>query len=55
MATWQWVLLVFVILLPLALMADFWPDRERLSSRGAPLARGWRRQISHPDGDDEEH
>jgi hypothetical protein len=44
---WQIVAFAFVALLPLALMADFWPHRERLDLRGRPIAREWERQV-HP-------
>jgi hypothetical protein len=52
MATWQVVFLAFVVLLPLALLADLYPDRERLDSRGRPLERDWIRQF-HPQAPDE--
>jgi hypothetical protein len=53
---WQIVLFAFVALLPLALMVDFWPSRERLDYRGRPLARSWERQLDpHVPGDDEHH
>ncbi len=55
MATWQIVFLAFVVLLPVALLADLYPDRERLSSRGRPLDRGWIRQIQHAPERDEQH
>ena len=48
MDSWQVVILVFVVLLPLVLMIDFWGD-ERLSFRGRPIARPWIRQIEHAD------
>jgi hypothetical protein len=53
---WQIVAFAFVALLPLALMADFWPHRERLDLRGRPVAREWERQL-HPTvpGEDEHH
>jgi hypothetical protein len=55
-ATWQVVFLAFVVLLPLALLADLHPDRERLSSRGRPLDRPWIRQLDHaPPSDDDHH
>ncbi|GGI03325.1 hypothetical protein [Egicoccus halophilus] len=56
MEAWQVVGFVFLALLPLVLMADFWPARERLDYRGRPLPRPWRRQY-HPrvDGHDEHH
>lgn len=52
MEIWQVVLLVIFVLVPLALMVDFWPDRERLTYRGSPAAREWRRQITHEPHDD---
>lgn len=53
MQAWQIILVAFFVLLPVVLMLDFWPDDERLTSRGQPLERRWRRQIDHrppPDG-----
>lgn len=44
MASWQIVLGIFFILLPLVLMLDYWGD-ERLTSRGRPIQRDWRRQV----------
>lgn len=55
MATWQLVILAFVVLVPLALMADFYPHRERLSARGRPLERDWAPQLRHPEPDDDTH
>jgi hypothetical protein len=52
--TWQIVALVFLILLPMALMLDFWGS-ERLTFRGRPIARDWRRQVEHPPSHDEGH
>jgi hypothetical protein len=52
---WQIVLLAFFVLLPIALLADFWPDRERLSARGAPLPRDWRPSPPPPPADDDHH
>jgi hypothetical protein len=34
---------VFFFLLPMVLMIDYWGD-ERLTFRGRPIPRGWRRQ-----------
>lgn len=45
MQTWQIVLFAFFVLLPFALMLDFWPDRERVDYNGRPLPRPWKRQI----------
>ena len=42
----QVVLLVVVLLLPIVLMVDFWGD-ERLTFRGRPIRRPWRRQVEH--------
>jgi hypothetical protein len=52
---WQIVLIAFFVLLPMALLLDFWPDRERLSRTGAPVQRDWKRQITHEPHDDEHH
>jgi hypothetical protein len=43
--TWQIVLFIFFVLLPFALMLDFWPNRERLNYNGKPLHREWKRQV----------
>lgn len=51
MAGWQVILLVFLVLLPLVLMLDFWSD-ERLTFRGEPIQRDWRRQVQHPPAED---
>jgi hypothetical protein len=45
METWQIVLFIFFVLLPFALMLDFWPNRERVGFNGAPLPRTWKRQV----------
>ena len=55
METWQIGLLVIFVLLPVALLLDFWPNRERLTYRGTPLRREWIRQIDHEPHDDEHH
>jgi hypothetical protein len=52
---WQLVLLAFLVLLPFALLVDFWPDRERLSTRGAPLPRDWRPRPPAPPADAAHH
>jgi hypothetical protein len=39
---WQVVIGVFVLLLPVALLYDLHPGRERLDARGRPLRRRWR-------------
>ncbi len=43
--TWQIVLFAFFVLLPFALMLDFWPNRERVDYNGKPLPRTWKRQV----------
>ena len=43
MATWQIVVALFFVLLPLMLMVDFWGD-ERVTARGRPVKRSWYRQ-----------
>jgi hypothetical protein len=48
---WQWILLAFLFLLPVVLMVDYWGD-ERLTFRGHPVSRKWRRQIDPPRADD---
>jgi len=50
-ANWQIILLVFLFLLPMGLMLDFWGD-ERLTFRGRPIHRPWRRQIDLPPADE---
>ncbi|MEX0869564.1 MAG: hypothetical protein WD011_07820 [Nitriliruptoraceae bacterium] len=56
MATWQWTLTAFIVLLPFALMLDFWPDRERCDARGRPQPRTWRpTPTSAPLETDEHH
>jgi hypothetical protein len=52
---WQIVVFAFIALLPLALMVDFWPHRERLDYRGRPLARGWERQVDPTLPSDDHH
>jgi hypothetical protein len=52
---WQLVLLALFVLLPMALLLDFWPHRERLSSDGRPVERDWEPQITHEPHDDEHH
>ena len=42
MDSWQVVLGLFFVLLPVVLMVDFWGD-ERLTSRGRPVPRPWLR------------
>lgn len=48
MESWQAVLMIFFVLLPLVLMLDFWGD-ERLTARGRPIPRQWQRQIRPDD------
>jgi hypothetical protein len=38
---WQTIIGAVLILLPVALLFDFHPDRERCDARGRPLARRW--------------
>jgi hypothetical protein len=54
-ANWQIVLFAFFVLLPFALLYDFWPDRDRLDAQGRPLPRDWDPQIVHPPRADEHH
>lgn len=44
MESWQVVVAVFFVLLPLVLMLDFWGD-ERLTTRGRPIRREWNRKA----------
>lgn len=53
MATWQWIILGFLVLVPVALMLDFWGD-ERLGSRGRPRSRPWR-PTPRPAPDPDDH
>lgn len=41
MQLWQWILLAFVVVVPFALMVDFWGD-QRLDFRGRPGPREFR-------------
>lgn len=50
MAVWQIIVMAVLVLLPIALMLDFHPHSERLTSRGRPLERTWQRGH-HPDPD----
>lgn len=54
MQAWQIILLVFFFLLPMVLMVDFWGE-ERLTFRGRPVTRPWRRQLEPPHHPDEAH
>ncbi len=49
MDAWQFVLLVFVVLLPFSLLLDFWPRSERCDARGRPLPRDWFPPVRKPD------
>jgi hypothetical protein len=51
---WQLILGGFFVLLPIVLMIDFWGD-ERLTFRGRPIQRDWRRQVDHDARTDEAH
>ena len=55
MEIWQILLLAFFVLLPFALLVDFFPDRERLNAAGRPLPRDWEPHPSHPTPDEEHH
>ena len=44
MENWQLILGGFFVLLPIVLMLDYWGD-ERLTFRGRPIQRDWRRQV----------
>jgi hypothetical protein len=52
---WQIALLTFFVLLPIALLLDFYPGRERVASDGQPLQREWQRQITHEPHEDDHH
>jgi hypothetical protein len=52
---WQIIILAFLVLLPVALMVDYWPNRERLTARGAPLPRDWRPAAHATPAEDEHH
>lgn len=54
MHSWQLILLVFFILLPMVLMIDYWGD-ERLTFRGKPIRRPWVRQVEHESVADDHH
>jgi hypothetical protein len=55
MAAWQVVLIAALVLLPLLLLLVQHPARERLSTRGVPMARSWRPVPPAPPADDEHH
>ena len=54
MEAWQIILLAFFFVLPMVLMIDFWGD-ERLTFRGSPIARGWKRQVDPAAGEADDH
>lgn len=54
MEAWQIVVGAFFVLLPVVLMLDFWGD-ERVTGRGRPIDREWRRQVVHRPDPDEHH
>lgn len=54
MEAWQWIAAAVFVILPLALMIDFWGD-ERLTYRGKPIRREWRQQVTHVASEDGEH
>ena len=53
MAAWQAIVLVALLALPVTLMLDFHPDRERLDALGRPLTRVWQGR-DRPVGDADE-
>jgi hypothetical protein len=55
MATWQLVVATILVLLPFALLTEFWPHRERLTAAGKPLDRPWRPRVKTPEPEDEHH
>ena len=52
MATWQIALITVFVLLPFALLSDFWRHGERVSSAGRPLHRAWRPKVTEAEPDD---
>jgi len=38
---WQLVIGAFLVLLPVTLLLDLHPDRERLDAAGRPIRRDW--------------
>jgi hypothetical protein len=38
---WQWIVGLFLVALPFALLLDLHPGRERLDAAGRPLRRDW--------------
>lgn len=55
MATWQVVLIAVVVVLPVLLLVGQHPARERLSTRGVPMARTWRPAPPAPEAHDDHH
>lgn len=51
---WQIILAIFVILLPMVLMVDYWGD-ERMTFRGRPILRPWQPQVEHAAADEDHH
>ena len=56
MPAWQVFIIVFVLVLPLLLMVwrERWTD-DRLTFRGRPTQRDWRRQLDPPAPADDHH
>lgn len=54
MQLWQWILVVFVVVVPMALMVDFWGD-QRLGPSGRPGARAFRPTPLPPPSNDDHH
>ena len=56
MEAWQIFILVFVVVLPVMLLGakDRWTD-DRLTFRGRPTERDWRRQLDPPAPADHDH
>ena len=52
MDAWQIFILVFSVILPIALLGarEPWAD-DRLTFRGQPTQRDWKRQVEPPTGD----
>lgn len=56
MEPWQVFIVVFMVSLPLALLLvhDGWSN-DRLTFRGRPTERDWRRQLAAPAPADDDH
>lgn len=56
MATWQYFIIFLVLLVPLLLLVSprRWED-DRLTFRGRPTQRDWRRQLDPPTPADDHH